>query len=443
MNYAPSLRAKYDPALKLKAAAMLELRRRQPARVSASGSGAGGYCPEAPSAAQQRFLALDTAEALYGGAAGGGKSSALLMAALQHVDVPGYAALLLRRTYADLSLPGALMDRAADWLRGTDAKWNAQTKTWHFPSGASITFGYLENENDRYRYQGAEFQFCGFDEVTQFTEVQYTYLASRLRRPPGMAVPLRLRAASNPGGVGHQWVYERFVAQPSEERPYVPARIEDNPGVDKEAYTRSLDLLDPVTRAQLLDGDWTVTRGLLFQRAWFRVADAAPEGVPWVRYWDLAASTKTSADYTACAAVGLHEGTLYVRDMIRGRWEWPDQRRIIVQTMKAEPGTRHGIEEAMHGIAAVQELRRLPELAGTALRGVRPEKDKLSRALPWSQRAADGKVVLVRGPWVGAFLDEVCMFDGSGKGHDDQVDTVSGGVAMVARGGNSAVGAFG
>src|SRR5688572_25485242 len=107
---------------------------RQPARVSASGSGAGGYVPETPSDTQRAFLALDTPEALYGGAAGGGKSSALLMAALQHVHVPGYAALLLRRTYADLSLPGALMDRAREWLMNTDARWNAQTKTWHFPS---------------------------------------------------------------------------------------------------------------------------------------------------------------------------------------------------------------------------------------------------------------------------------------------------------------------
>jgi predicted phage terminase large subunit-like protein len=413
------------------------------ATASRTADGPPAYTPQAPTPAQAAFLALDAREALYGGAAGGGKSSALLMAALQHVDTPGYAALLLRRTYADLSLPGALMDRAREWLSGTDARWEAQTKTWHFPSGASLTFGYLENENDRYRYQGAEFQFVGFDEVTQFSEAQYTYLASRLRRPEGMAVPLRLRAASNPGGVGHQWVYDRFVAQPDAARPYVPARLGDNPHLDHASYLESLALLDGVTRAQLLDGDWTVTRGLLFQRQWFRIVDAAPAATGWARYWDLAASTKTSADYTACAAVALHEGTLYIRDMVRGRWEWPDQRRIIVQTMRAEQATRHGIEEALHGLAAVQELRRLPEVAGITLRGISPEKDKVSRALPWATRAEAGQVVLVRGPWVAGFLDEVCSFDGSGKGHDDQVDTVSGGVAMLARGPSSAVGAFG
>ena len=119
---------------------------------------------------------LDTEEAFYGGAAGGGKSDCLLMAALQYVDIPDYAAILFRKTYADLTLPGALMDRARDWLSGTDARWKDEEKTWLFPSGASITFGYLENEQDKFRYKSAEFQFCGFDELTQFSETQYTYL---------------------------------------------------------------------------------------------------------------------------------------------------------------------------------------------------------------------------------------------------------------------------
>ena len=92
------------------------------------------FIPQAPTAKQAEFLAFDGLEALYGGAAGGGKSSALLMAALQYVHVPGYAALILRRTYADLSLPGAIMDRAHEWLQGTGATWNGTEKRWTFPS---------------------------------------------------------------------------------------------------------------------------------------------------------------------------------------------------------------------------------------------------------------------------------------------------------------------
>src|SRR5882724_12911124 len=138
------------------------------------------FSPHKPSPKQAEFLELDCLEALYGGAAGGGKSSALLMAALQYVHVPGYAALLLRRTFADLSLPGAIMDRAHDWLQGTGAVWHGQDKRWTFPSGATLTFGYCETARDVYRYQGMEVQFVGVDELTQWPEQSYRYLLSRL-----------------------------------------------------------------------------------------------------------------------------------------------------------------------------------------------------------------------------------------------------------------------
>lgn len=237
--------------------------------------------PQHPTERQALFLSLDDArEVFYGGAAGGGKSSCLLMAALEYVHVKGYSALLLRRTYADLSKPGALMDRAHQWLRGTDAKWNEQKKQWTFPNGATLTFGYLETENDKYQYQGAEYQFIGFDELTQFTESAYTYLFSRLRRLEGAGVPLRMRAASNPGGVGARWVQERFVPDDftpemalepivfwkegvnaegsTVRRAFIPARISDNPHLDRVEYEQSLNELDAVTREQLLKGDWQV-----------------------------------------------------------------------------------------------------------------------------------------------------------------------------------------
>ena len=150
------------------------------------------YIPHSPTAKQLAFLLLDIPEALYGGAAGGGKSDALLMAALQYVSVPSYAALLLRRTYADLSLPGALMSRAFEWLIPTDARWKSSEKTWVFPSGATLTFGYLDHSGSEYRYQSSEFQFIGFDELTQFRESQYRYLFSRLRRLADDSVPLSL-----------------------------------------------------------------------------------------------------------------------------------------------------------------------------------------------------------------------------------------------------------
>jgi hypothetical protein len=181
--------------------------------------------------------------------------------------VPGYAALLLRRTYADLALPGALLERADDWLRGTAARWSEKEKSWDFPSRASLSFGYLENVRDHYRYQSSEFQFIGFDELTQFTENHYRYLFSRLRRLAGVRVPVRMRAASNPGGIGHDWVRRRFPINqpPLLRRAFVPARVADNPHLDQVQYVASLGELDEVEKARLLDGNWEIqNQGLVY-----------------------------------------------------------------------------------------------------------------------------------------------------------------------------------
>ena len=213
------------------------------------------YIPHGPTPRQRAFLALQHDEALFGGAAGGGKSDALLMAALRHVDVPGYSAILFRRTFADLALPGAVMDRSHTWLANTDAHWSGLDRRWTFPSGATIQFGYLDNDRDRFRYQSAEFIFCGFDELTQFGEGGYRYLQSRLRRRAGFPIKPHSRAASNPGGIGHDWVHARFVG-PEAEFPFVPSTLSDNPHVDADDYRQRLERLDSTTRAQLLDGVW-------------------------------------------------------------------------------------------------------------------------------------------------------------------------------------------
>lgn len=227
------------------------------------------YITHIPHEKQHAYLWLDCLEALFGGAAGGGKSDALLMAALQYVDVPNYAAILFRKTYQDLKLPGSLIPRSHEWLGNTDAKWNENDKQWTFPSGATLNFGYMATEEDRFRYQSSEFQFIGFDELTQFTRLQYTYMFSRLRKPNDLAtshplayVPLRIRGATNPGGRGNYWVKLRFIDKTDEppddvtQRIFIPSKLQDNPSVDFASYYNSLMQLDDATRAQLLDGDW-------------------------------------------------------------------------------------------------------------------------------------------------------------------------------------------
>lgn len=214
------------------------------------------YIPHKPHPRQAAFLARTELEAMYGGAASGGKSDALLMAALEYVHVPGYTALLLRRTYADLAQPGAIMERARSWLAGTAARWNEQRKQFVFPSGAILQFGYMETPNDRFRYQGTEYQYIGWDELTQFQEQPYRYMFSRLRKLVGVDIPLRVRSGTNPGGIGHEWVRRRFIDPGDPTRPFVPALIEDNPSIDADAYRLSLAELDAATRAQLEKGVW-------------------------------------------------------------------------------------------------------------------------------------------------------------------------------------------
>ena len=392
------------------------------------------YIPHKPTPKQLAFLLLEISEALYGGAAGGGKSDALLMSALQYVDQPGYAALLLRRSYTDLALPGALMDRAKEWLMPTDAKWRESSKTWTFPSGATLTFGYLEHVGDEYRYQSTEFQFIGFDELTQFEQSHYRYMFSRLRRRVDGAVPLRMRSASNPGGIGHEWVRGRFIDADvdNDARVFIPARLPDNPHLDQDAYVQSLDQLDPVTRRQLLEGDWTARQpGNLFQREWFPVVEDVPVFInKSVRYWDLAATPKrpgSDPDYTAGVRVDYaNDGLYYVVDVQRMRGTPGDVEKRIAQTaavdgektqivIEQEPGAS-GVNTIYHYVTRV--------LADYTTRGQRATGSKLERAGPTSSQAEVGNIRLLRGPWVGTFLDELEAFPYGG--HDDQVDALSG-----------------
>lgn len=360
------------------------------------------------------------------------------MAALQYVDCRRYSAILFRRTYSDLSLPGALMDRMNEWLRGSDARWNDQRKTWTFPSGATVSFGYMESDADKYRYQGAEFQMVGFDELTQFTETQYEYLFSRLRRLEGVEIPLRMRSASNPGGIGHQWVKSRFIAEPREPgRVFISARLEDNPYLDQTAYEGSLLQLDHITRAQLRQGDWDIlAAGNKFKREWFEIVSAVPANLRRVRFWDLAATEPKQGrdpDYTVGALVGFADGVYYVLDVQRTQATPAGVEALVRQTaqldgvgvtiaMEQEPGSS--------GKALGDHYRRTV-LQGYAFHPVPSTGSKEIRANPVSAQAEAGNVKLLEGKWNGPMLDEFALFPNPGE-HDDQVDAASGAFGQLA-----------
>ncbi len=184
--------------------------------------------------------------------------------------------------------------------------------------------------------------------------------------------------------------------------------------------------------AQEIDAEFLDAAGSLFRREQIRIVDDAPPGLRWARAYDLAASTKTSADYSASIACAIgSDGTVYLRDGWRMRAEWPDVRRVIIETMRAEPTALHVIEQAMHGLAAVQELLREPALYGIAITAQPVDRDKYTRALPLAARAEQGKLALVRGAWVSEWLDEALRFPAAT--HDDYVDAATLAYAAAAQ----------
>jgi predicted phage terminase large subunit-like protein len=389
------------------------------------------YIPHDPTAIPQQavFMLLDDEEALYGGAAGGGKTDALLASALQYVDVPEYDAILIRRTFPELRMPGSLLDRATDWLGPTDARWDGLNGRWRFPSGATVGFGYLQNEQDKHRYQSAEFNFIGVDELTTFTSSQYLYLHSRLRRPSRGAisrVPSRMRAGSNPGGIGHEWVRQRFLIE--KRGTYIPARLWDNPFIDIEDYASRLWRLDPITRAQLMDGDWeAVAQGNMFKPERLAVLEVAPQVLRRVRRWDLAAGTEEDDDWTAGVLMGITAKQQYVIfDVIRMHGNVDDVDAAIFNAAVMDGrGTAIRIEQegGSSGKRVVGDFVR--RLRGYDVRGEPSTGSKELRARPLSAQWHAGNVMAVRGAWLTDYVDEMKVFPNP-SAHDDQVDASSG-----------------
>jgi len=387
------------------------------------------YIPHEPSEKQAAFLLLDNKEAFYGGAAGGGKSEALLMASLQYIEVPDYSALLLRRTFRELSMPKAILDRSTQWLKNTDMRWRPKQYTWESPQGGRLTFGYLDHESDVYQYDSAEFQFIGFDELTQFTEFQYTFMFGRLRRTRGMPVPLRMRGASNPGGVGHIWCKNRFVKSLTAGRIFIPAKMQDNKHLDSEEYSSALDELDPVTQAQRRDGDWDAEYiGAMFKRSWFtKYVRTRPQESVSVRFWDLA-SLDGRGDYTVGTKVSKTDnGVYYIEDVIRKQMGPMEVEQTLLATARLDGDDVTICIEQEPGSAGKHVLHNyIRMLAGYTVKGSPATGSKLSRYKPFAAQAEVGNVILLDGPWNSEWIDEICAVPESK--HDDQADSASGAV---------------
>ena len=223
---------------------------------------------------QTEFLAAGEKDVLYGGAAGGGKSFAMIVDPLRYCHVKDHRALILRRSMPELR---EMIDKSRELYPQAfpGAKFREVEKLWNFPSGAKVEFGFLERDADVYRYQGQAYSWIGFDEITHLpTEFSWNYLASRLRTT-NPEIQTYLRCTANPGGVGAHWVKKRYI-EPAEEnksfvghdgltRKFIPAKLADNPYLAEDGvYEQMLKSLPPIQRRQLLEGNWEVAEGAAF-----------------------------------------------------------------------------------------------------------------------------------------------------------------------------------
>jgi predicted phage terminase large subunit-like protein len=446
------------------------------------------YIPHTPTVKQRAFLCLSNEEAFYGGAAGGGKSDALLMAALQYVDVPGYSAVIIRKTLADARKPSSILSRARTWLSNTDAVWVGAENSWYFPSGARLDFGKLGQVGDRESYQSAEYTFCGFDELTHFYEEDFDYVVmSRLRRTKCpkhdkgnfsdscrtcaqyarlSQVPLRIRTASNPGGKGHIWVKRRYdirkvpgmktpngrqlYAGQNRERPHIPAYVTDNPYIDKAEYMSQLmKMSDPVTREQLLSGDWGVSDEGRFKMEWVRRYQMKAPYVELTGHGafrlnqletfiiiDPAASrtstpgtkeiTKKIASHTAAGVFSLTpDGNMVVRHVERHQKEVPQIKHMIRKLLRMFPDSQFvGMELSTMSTHLYQMLC----AEGFNIRAFKHGgRDKIARSVQAANEMESGRIWLPDTPsiWLQDFEDEIFTWTGDPDEVDDQIDVLS------------------
>lgn len=225
-------------------------------------------------------------EAFYGGAAGGGKTDYLVIEAMSQVDVPNYRGIIFRRTYPELR---EVMDKCETYYKTAypKAKYNSTEHVWKFPSGARIYLGDMQFEKDKTKYQGQQFDFIGFDELTHFTLSMYEYLRSR-NRASGPGTKVYMRATGNPGGIGHGWVKSTFVTAGRAGEPvvqqlkimkpdgtmivketskiFIPSKVWDNEALlrNNPDYVTHLAMLNEQDRKALMEGDWDIFSGQAF-----------------------------------------------------------------------------------------------------------------------------------------------------------------------------------
>lgn len=425
---------------------------------------------------QEKFLTSDADIVIYGGAAGGGKTYALLLESLRNIGVSNYTAVIFRKQSTQVRNPGGLWDVSTELFPSVGGTPRESSLEWLFGRGVKIKFAHMEYDKDRFSWQGSQIPFLGFDELTHFSWTQFIYMLSRNRSMCG--VQPYIRATTNPDPDSWvrkmiDWWIDTETGYPIEERSgiirwffvlndefvwgdskkeledkypccmpksftFISSNVFDNkillnrdPG-----YLANLNALPKFEREQLLHGNWNIrpTAGMFFQRMFFELVKAIPSNTQSVRYWDRAA-TKENGNNDPDYTVGLklekdRDGVFYISDIVRLR-DTPLGVINAIKNTASQDGrnVRIGLEQdpGQAGVSEVDHLVR--QLGGFAVKKYKVNKDKVTRALPVSAQAEANNIKILQANWNESFFKEAENFpEGT---HDDQIDALSGAFNML------------
>ena len=437
---------------------------------------------------QEQFLSTSADIAIYGGAAGAGKTWAILMECLRNAPInPEFAAVIFRRTMPQVKNPGGLWDESEKLYPLTGGVPTSSLSEWNWPKGGKVKFAHLEHEKNKLDWQGSQIPLIIFDELTHFTMSQFFYMVSRNRSMSG--VRPYIRATTNPDAdcwVARliEWWIDQDTGFPIPERSgkvrwfvrindilcwadsaeellkeygnpnlpadheeqvqpksltFIPGKLSDNPALMKAdpGYLSNLKSLPLVEQARLLGGNWKIrpAAGLYFKRDWVEIVDAVPSDLEIVRYWDLAATEKTDQndpDWTAGIKLARHRptGLYYWLDTVSIRKSPHGVKEQLKRSAEAD-GVRVRIglpqDPGQAGKSQVSDL--VGYLSGFTVRARSEKGDKIVRFGPFSAQCQAGNVKVLRGTWNDAAFTVLESFPQAV--HDDEVDGCSGAFAML------------